>query len=207
MQNSTLLTRVRIRRGIMVRMQNVASTLDAAAYGSSLRLLPHRDLPLATLIFDLSQKLIHFEQNALDNAVDAFRVGMDAVLLHETGVERHAVEDEGVKQGAVTLREIPIDPVKLIDIVLAHIARRFHAGDEHRQAFRFHTLDNLGERGFDLCRRKTFQGVVAAKLYDDRARIWGERPSKPVKSSRNRVAGHAGIDHSDVAPLRFQRRL
>src|SRR5262249_36496287 len=192
--NSTLLTRARMPRGIMVRMQNVASMLAAAAYGSSLRSLPHRDLPalacrsraVATLIFDLSQKLIHFGQNALDNAVDAFRVGMDAVLLHEAGVERHAVEEEGVKQGAVTLREIPIDPVKLIDIVLAHIARRFHADDEHRQAFRFHTLDNLGERGFDLCRRKTFQAVVAAKLYDDRARICGERPDKPVKSSRNR---------------------
>src|SRR5215471_11249313 len=198
----------------MVRMQNVASTLDAAAYPPSdhcriaicLR-LPAGQGPLAMLIFDLSQKLIHFGQNALDNAVDAFRVGMDAVLLHEAGVERHAVEEEGVKQGAVTLREIRIDRVKLIDIVLAHIAWRFHAGDEHRQAFRFHALDNLGERGFDLCRRKALEGVVAAKLYDYRARIWGERLVKPVKSSRNRVAGHAGIDHSDVAPLRFQRRL
>src|SRR4029078_4236706 len=121
----------------------------------------------SALGLNLREKLIDLGQNALNDAVDSLGVGMDGVFLHEASVERETIEEEGIAHRAAEFFEIGIARAELSDIILSHVARRLHSGDEHWQALRLQVVENLGERSLDLCRRYFSENVVCAKLHDD----------------------------------------
>ena len=48
------------------------------------------------------------------------------------------------------------------------------------------------------------QHVVRPELDDDAVGPVGNRPVEPLEPAGRGVAGHAGIDHPDVVPARFE---
>ncbi len=136
-----------------------------------------------------------------------FGIGVHAVTLHQAGIERHAIEEERVEHHIVALGEIAIDRAELLDIVLAEIARRLHAGEQHRQVLRLQALDNLLQRLFGRLRRQALQRVIGAELDDHSTCFRRHRPIEPIEPVRCRIAGHAGIGDGHVVTLGLQRLL
>src|ERR1700730_1095431 len=84
----------------------------------------------------------HEGQQAFDDDVDAFGIGMDAVALVERAILRHAVEEERVERHVVFLGEPLVEPVELLGVFRPEIARRQHAGQPHGNAGRLEPGDD-----------------------------------------------------------------
>jgi hypothetical protein len=132
---------------------------------------------------------------------------MEAVSLHQTVVARRAVEEEGMEDHAVARGEIGINRAKRLDIVLAQVARRFHACEQDRQPPRLQLFDDGRERSLRALWRQALQRIVGAKLDDDGARIVGQSPVEPREPRRSGIAGDARIHNPRRDAARLQRRL
>ena len=132
---------------------------------------------------------------------------MDAVPLVEGLVARHPLQQKRHERDAVFRRERRIDLVKGDDVVAAVVRRRFHAGEDHRDAARLRPLDDLREVALQLLGRQTAQAVVAAERDDQDADVAVERPVEPRQSAGRRIAGDAGVHDLEVEPCRVEALL
>ena len=86
-------------------------------------------------------------QDALNDHVDAGRVGMHAIGLIESGIRGHAGEEERIKDDAMSRGKRRIDGVEGARIFLAHIGRRLHAGEQDGNMTGLELAQNGRERG------------------------------------------------------------
>ena len=78
-------------------------------------------------------------------------------------------------------------------VVRAHVARRQHAGDEHRDMARLEPLEHRLERAAGQLGIDPSQGVVGAELEDHGLGAVGDRPVEPREAAGGGVARHSGI--------------
>lgn len=133
---------------------------------------------------------------------------MDAVGLVERPVGGHPVEEEGVEDRPVALGKIGVDGVELRRIVAAEIARRHHAGKQHRQSPVIHQPgEKLVERIARDLRAYAAERIVGAELDDDAIGILAHRPVEACQPVARCVAGYAGIDDHHIVTAGAERRL
>ena len=100
-----------------------------------------------------------------------------------------------------------IDRVEFSCVVGTQIARRLHAGKQHRDMSGSKLLQN-GRQGFPGERGvETAQCVVRAELENDPIGAVRYRPVEPFEPAGRGVARHACIHHARVDPFRLQRCL
>src|SRR3954447_21463230 len=87
------------------------------------------------------QELLGLWQDALHDTRYPLRIGMQPVAEGERLVESDSLQEERVKHEVVTGGEIAIERAERIHIWLAHIARRFHAGEQDRKPSGLHFGD------------------------------------------------------------------
>ena len=138
---------------------------------------------------------------------------MNAVALVEGLVARHALQQKRHERDVVLRRERRIDLVKRDDVVAAVVRRRFHAGEDHRDAARLRALDDL-RRGCAAVPRPAGRAGRRCR----RARRPGSRTS-PSSAQSSRASPPADVspetpalttsivEPRGVEPLLQQRRI
>ena len=121
--------------------------------------------------------------------------------------EDDAVEEERIEDGAIFLGELRIDRLKSSAVFRAHIGRRAHAREKHRQV----PLSDAGKEPVE-CRARYLgvgaaERIVGAEFDDNRVGIVPDRPVGASHAVARRVAGDRGIDDLHVVASRLQRRL
>ena len=141
-------------------------------------------------------------QYGFHDHVDPAAVRVDAVLQVEIGLAGDAFKEEGIEDGVVLCRELGKDRVEGGSIFIAEIRGRAHSGEEDRQPAGRQSGENRIERLARDRRIGAPQGVVGAKLDDDRVGLGPDRPVEAGKAVTRGVSRYAGIDDGHVVAAR-----
>ena len=99
---------------------------------------------------------------------------MDAVGLKQLVRLRsvgHALQEEGQQGRTLGLGDTGEDRGEVLRVLLAVVRRHLHAQDQHFGTSRLRVAHHGAEVGLGHRRRQAAQGVVAAELDDDDARL------------------------------------
>ena len=111
-------------------------------------------------------------------------------------VWRHdTVEEERVERDVIGLRQVRIGSAEGLEIVLAQIGWRQHAGQHHDYASTFRAADDAVQVAAQLLDRKRPQPVIAAELNQEVGGLVGEHPVEASGTAGRRIAGDAGVLH------------
>src|SRR5437762_2949354 len=155
----------------------------------------------------LFDEVFRDREDSGDDHVHSFAVGMEPVRLVERRVGSDAVEEEGIEEDAVLLREAGEDGIECRAIVLTQVARCQHAGEEDRKLAFMEFGQDAVEGDLRLCRIDPTQGIVGAKFDDDPIDIRHQRPIEPFRCGGAGVARHPGIGDHDIVTARLQSRF
>jgi len=132
---------------------------------------------------------------------------VDSVVLHHAGLGYKRFEEEGDQRQLVLLCEVPINPLKLADIVGPVISRQRHAGENHGRPRCLKTANHLFEVGARDLDGKAAQPIVASKFEQHNFRFRRDRLRHPCHAARRGVATNARIYYSIAVTLLIQGYL
>ena len=155
----------------------------------------------------LLQQSLYARQHARHDHVDARRVGMHAVSLVELRLRRDPVEEEGIEQRGMLLRQPRIHAVEGRLVLGPQIGRCAHAGEQHGKLPFRELGQELVQRLFRLRHGQTPQRIIGAEFDDHGVDILRQRPVEPGGAVERGIARDTAIDHFHVMSPGFQGGL
>src|SRR5689334_8375167 len=127
---------------------------------------------------------------------------MDAVCLHELGIQRHLVEQKRHERELILLRQRCEHVTELLSVSRAVVRRYHHADEYYARAGLLHKLDDALEVLLAGREWQPAQAVVSTELDDDDARLVRfEHMRQPCEPALRRFTAYAGVDDAVFVPL------
>ena len=105
--------------------------------------------------------------DAIDEHIDAMRVGVEAVRLIEIGLHRNTFQEKWIERRLMGVRQIGEDPIEGAVIGFSPVRRRAHAEKQHFGTVRVDLLDHFVEIVAHCRRIDAAQRIVGAQGQDD----------------------------------------
>jgi hypothetical protein len=127
---------------------------------------------------------------------------VDAVGLIQLGSSADTLEQKRNEMRLVLLGELGVDALEPLLVLLAHVRRHSHAGDDdlRLRISRFCPVDDglqirAGGVGHDPA-----QSVIAAEFDHQHIDALPQEPVEPPQAARGGIAAHTGVDHAKLHP-------